>query len=102
MVIGGHGQFLGVKMRSEAQAIYLNNCIYCHSSCYELPSGKFWSENPAPGCLCRIEDANFCQYCEEQIEPGEEFEVFSMGSVKCYAHVECIEVYQQAAKSMEI
>ena len=39
---------------SEEQALYLGECLDCHASIYRLPSGKLWSDDPAPGCLCRV------------------------------------------------
>ncbi len=43
-------------MRSEEQPISLGPCVYCGSDCYTLPSGKFWSSDPAPDCLCAVEE----------------------------------------------
>ena len=40
---------------SEEQKEPLGPCIYCGADCYRLPSGKLWSNDPAPGCLCRVE-----------------------------------------------
>ncbi len=42
-------------MQSEEQPIGLGPCVYCGSDCYTLPSGKFWSSDPAPDCLCCVE-----------------------------------------------
>ena len=41
-------------MLSEEQALYLGECLNCGASCYRLPNGKLWSDDPAPGCLCRV------------------------------------------------
>jgi len=39
---------------SEEQALYIGECLDCGASCYRLPSGKLWVDDPAPGCLCRV------------------------------------------------
>lgn len=41
---------------SEEQALYEGDCIYCGASCYRLPSGKLWSDDPAPGCNCQVKE----------------------------------------------
>lgn len=43
-------------MRSEEQPEPLGPCIYCGASIYRLPTGILWVDDPAPGCLCRIEE----------------------------------------------
>ena len=40
--------------RSEEQALYLGECFKCGASCYRLPHGRLISDDPAPGCLCRV------------------------------------------------
>ena len=41
--------------RSEEQPEPLGPCIYCGAPCYRLPHGRLISDDPAPGCLCRVE-----------------------------------------------
>ena len=42
-------------MLTEEQKEPLGPCLDCGASVYRLPSGKLWSDDPAPGCLCRVE-----------------------------------------------
>ena len=43
--------------RSEDQALYLGECLDCGASCYRLPHGRLISDDPAPGCLCRVSES---------------------------------------------
>ncbi len=42
-------------MRSEEQIEYVGECLDCYASIYRLPTGILWVDDPAPGCLCRVE-----------------------------------------------
>lgn len=42
-------------MRSEEQKEPEGPCLDCGASCYRLPNGRLWSDDPAPECLCRVE-----------------------------------------------
>ena len=49
-------------MRSEEQKEFLGPCLDCGASCYRLPHGRLISDDPAPGCLCRVEEEGEIKY----------------------------------------